>query len=342
MYSSISDDLLVVAVLGYMVAMVGYAVEYAFGRQGAVARIAGRSTAARSRTGSRVLVTAGGGDELVEDPPVDDTDRPDVPGPVSTARAALIGKVALGVQTLAAVAHLGCLLCRALAAHRVPWGNMYEYVLTACLIATVAWLAVAYRRPALRHLGLFVALVVAVLLCVDAGKLYATAGPLVPALNSYWLWIHVSAMTLASGVFMVGFVGVALYLIQERREVWLAEDRPLRFPLTLGDRLPRAEALERLSFRVHALAFPIWTFGIMCGAVWAEHAWGRYWGWDPKETWSFISWVVYAAYLHARATPSIRGRWSSWIALVGWATMLVNLFGVNLVVSGLHSYAGVG
>ncbi|MGA8117276.1 MAG: c-type cytochrome biogenesis protein CcsB [Actinocatenispora sp.] len=324
-----------------MLAMVGYAVEYAFGHQGAVARIAARAPRRQAAPQTvKVLATAGGGDDvLVEDATVDATAEPH--RPVSADRAAAIGRIALGVQTLAAVAHAACLVCRALAAHRVPWGNMYEYVLMACLIATVAWLVVAYRRPTVRHLGLFVTLVVAILLCIDAAKLYTTAGPLVPALNSYWLWIHVSAMTLASGIFMVGFVAVALYLIQERREAWLADDQPLRFPLTLGDRLPAAETLERLGFRIHALAFPIWTFGIMCGAIWAEHAWGRYWGWDPKETWSFISWVVYAAYLHARATPSIRGRWSSWIAIVGWATMLVNLFGVNLVVQGLHSYAGV-
>jgi cytochrome c-type biogenesis protein CcsB len=338
-YSSISDGLLVVAVVGYMLAMVGYAVEYAFGRQGVVARIAAR----QPRQRSEVLVGAGGADELITaEPPAGDDEPPAAGGAISAGRAALIGKIALGVQTASAGAHVACLLFRALAAHRVPWGNMYEYVLTACLIATVAWLVVAYRRPGVRHLGLFVSLVVAILLCIDAAELYATAGPLVPALNSYWLWIHVSAMTVASGVFMVGFVAAALYLIQERREAWVRDDRPLRFPLTLGERLPKSDSLERLAFRVHAFAFPIWTFGIMCGAIWAEHAWGRYWGWDPKETWSFISWVVYAAYLHARATPSVRGRWSSWIAVVGWATMMVNLFGVNLVVSGLHSYAGVG
>jgi cytochrome c-type biogenesis protein CcsB len=344
-----------------MLAMIGYAVEYAFGQQGVVARIAAR----RPRT-TKVLVAAGGGEVSV---PADNDAEADDDGthrPIDPGRAAMIGRIALGVQTLAAAAHLACLVFRALAAHRVPWGNMYEYVLTACLIATIAWLVVAYRKPALRHLGLFVALVVAILLCVDAARLYASAGPLVPALNSYWLIIHVSAVTMASGIFLVGFVTTSLYLIQERREAWLAANAAsrdgdeqasgssrglrgeehvggsMRFPLTLGDRLPASETLERLAFRIHALGFPIWTFGIMCGAIWAEHAWGRYWGWDPKETWSFIAWAVYAAYLHARATPGVRGRWSSWIAIVGWAVMLVNLFGVNLVVSGLHSYAGVG
>jgi len=343
-YSSISDGLMVVAVLGYILAMVGYAVEYAFGRQGVVARIAAR----KPRQEAKVLVAADGTEITVVDDGADDTSGT---GPaVDAGRAAMIGRIALAVQTVAAAAHAACLVFRSLAAHRVPWGNMYEYVLTACFIATVAWLVVAYKRSSVRHLGLFVSLVVAILLCLDAAKLYASAGPLVPALNSYWLAIHVSAMTVASGLFMVGFVTMALYLIQERREHALAvaaadgddEYRPLRFPLTLGARLPAAENIERLGFRLHALAFPIWTFAILCGAIWAESAWGSYWNWDPKETWSFIAWVVYAAFLHARATPSLRGRWSGWIAVVGWGVMMVNLFGVNFVVTGLHSYAGVG
>ena len=110
--------------------------------------------------------------------------------------------------------------------------------------------------------------------------------------------------------------------------------------LTHGN-VTAAAALERLTFRLHTFAFPIWTFAVMAGAIWAEAAWGRYWGWDPKETWAFISWVVYAGYLHARATPSVKRNVATWIALVGFLTMLVNLFGVNLFVDGLHSYAGV-
>jgi cytochrome c-type biogenesis protein CcsB len=167
-------------------------------------------------------------------------------------------------------------------------------------------------------------------------RLYTKAGPLVPALNSYWLKIHVSAAATASGILLLGFVAASLYLIRYGYE---AGKR--RFPYSLGDRLPAAEALERLTFRVHAFAFPIWTLAIMCGAIWAEAAWGRYWGWDPKETWSFIAWVVYASYLHARATPSVRRTTATWIAVLGWVTMMINLYGVNLVISGLHSYAGV-
>jgi len=117
--------------------------------------------------------------------------------------------------------------------------------------------------------------------------------------------------------------------------------RVVGFPYTLGPRLPVAANLERLTFRIHAFAFPIWTLAIMCGAIWAEAAWGRYWGWDPKETWSFIAWVVYAGYLHARATPSVRRTTATLLAVAGWGVMMVNLFVINIAVSGLHSYAGV-
>ena len=133
-----------------------------------------------------------------------------------------------------------------------------------------------------------------------------------------------------------GFVAAAMYLIRAGYD-----SGKRRFPYPLGERMPAADTLERLAFRIHAFAFPIWTLAIICGAIWAEAAWGRYWGWDPKETWSFIAWVVYAGYLHARATPSVKRTVATWIAVLGWVTMMFNLFGVNMVISGLHSYAGV-
>jgi cytochrome c-type biogenesis protein CcsB len=225
---------------------------------------------------------------------------------------------------------------RGLAAHRVPWGNMYEFVLAVTLVGATAWLVVLARRPSIRPLGLFVTLTLVILLGVDGMRLYTNAGPLVPALNSYWLKIHVTAAITASGILLVGFVVAALTLVRTGYDAGRT-----RFPYSLGDRLPASDGLERLTFRLHAFAFPIWTFAIICGAIWAEAAWGRYWGWDPKETWAFIAWVIYAGYLHARATPSVKRTVATWIAVLGWAAMMVNLFGVNLFISGLHSYAGV-
>ncbi len=108
-----------------------------------------------------------------------------------------------------------------------------------------------------------------------------------------------------------------------------------------GGLLPTAEGLDRLASRIIAFAFPIWTFAVIAGAIWAQEAWGRYWGWDPKETWSFITWVLFAGYLHARATSGWQGRRAAALALVGFASLVVNFYAVNLWIVGLHSYAGV-
>jgi cytochrome c-type biogenesis protein CcsB len=250
-------------------------------------------------------------------------------------RVALAGRVAVGVTALALVLHAATLVTRGLAAHRVPWGNMYEFVLTVCLVGAVAWMVLVVWRPSVRPLGLFVTLALVVLLGVAGMVLYAPVGPLAPALNSYWLKIHVTAAATASGILLVGFLAAVMTLVRTGYE---AGKR--RFPYTLGERMPAADGLERLTFRVHAFAFPIWTLAIMCGAIWAEAAWGRYWGWDPKETWSFITWVVFAGYLHARATAGWRGRKAAYVALVGFASLLVTYYVVNLWIVGLHSYKG--
>jgi cytochrome c-type biogenesis protein CcsB len=320
--AAVSDQLLVAAILSYLVAMVCHAAEYAFGMRGAVAKVAAKP--------ARELVAVGA-------PPVTDVPPSSfAPPPPTRDRSALAGRAAVVVTVLGVLAHLGCLVTRGIAADRVPWGNMYEFVVSVTFVGAVAWLVVLARRPDLRHLGLFVALTEVVLLGIAGMVITIPVEPLVPALNSYWLKVHVTAAVLASGTFLVGFVAGAMYLI---RSGWERGKRS--FPYSLGPRVPKAEALERLTFRLHAFAFPIWTFAVIAGAIWAEAAWGRYWGWDPKETWAFISWVVYAGYLHARATPSVKRSTATWVAVLGWATMMMNLFGVNLFISGLHSYSGV-
>jgi cytochrome c-type biogenesis protein CcsB len=325
--AAISDQLLVFAILAYTLAMLAYAVEHSFGTRSLVSRVADRS-----------LVSVGAPDSAPAAPPVDPVDRMErAPVSVDPVRvAALAGRGALALTLLGWALHLGCVVTRGLAAHRVPWGNMYEFVLAACLVGATAWLLVLWRRPALRPLGLFVTLALVVLLGIDGMLLYTKIVPLVPALNSYWLKIHVTAAIIASGTFLVGFAAAAMTLVRTGYDAGKT-----RFPYPLGARMPAADALERVTFRIHAFAFPIWTFAVICGAIWAEAAWGRYWGWDPKETWSFIAWVCYAGYLHARATPSVKRTVATWIAVLGWAAMMVNLFGVNLFIAGLHSYAGV-
>jgi cytochrome c-type biogenesis protein CcsB len=225
---------------------------------------------------------------------------------------------------------------RGLAAQRVPWGNMYEFVVALSLVGAVGWLVLVARRPAMRLVGLLVTLVLVLVLGFAGMVLYTEVAPLVPALNSYWLKIHVSAAATSSGLLLLASVPAILFLV---RAGYDAGKR--RFPYPVGAKLPAADSLERLAFRLHAFAFPIWTFAVICGAIWAEAAWGRYWGWDPKETWSFVSWVAYAAYLHARATPSVKRTTATWLAVIAWITMLVNLYVINFVAVGLHSYAGV-
>jgi cytochrome c-type biogenesis protein CcsB len=330
--AALSDKLLVIAIFAYIAAMIFHAAEYALGNRGMMGRTVVRPVRERELVGAGV---GGGGSGLDEElPPVETAPATPTEGGRDGARIA--GRLAVAVMILAAAVHLGVITTRGLAAHRMPWGNMYEFVLSVTFVGVTAWLIVLSRRSTIRHLGLFVALAMVVLLGVDGLVLYTPVVPLVPALNSYWFVIHVTAAVLSSGLLLLGAVPAVMYLIRNGYE-----QGKRSFPYTLGRRVPAAATLERLTFRLHTFAFPIWTFAVMAGAVWAEAAWGRYWGWDPKETWAFISWVVYAGYLHARATPSVKRPIATWIAVLGFATMLMNLFGVNLFISGLHSYAGV-
>jgi len=259
-----------------------------------------------------------------------------------------IGAVAVALSVAGWGAHVASVATRGFAAHRVPWGNMYEFSSMVSLVAVTVFLALLTRQP-VRFLGAFVMAPVVLYLGLAGTVLYADAGPLVPALNSYWIKIHVVAAITASGAFMVSGVVTVLYLLKDRWErrtslgVGPGTAAAVEFERRGGlmGWLPAADVLDRLAYRVVAFAFPVWTFAIMAGAIWAEQAWSRYWGWDPKETWSFITWLAYAAYLHARATAGWRGRRAAVLALIGFAALMVDYYVVNTVITGLHSYAGV-
>ena len=133
---------------------------------------------------------------------------------------------------------------------------------------------------------------------------------------------------------------VAEYLTNQGYSVQTAEDA-VALDRLLAARLPDATTLDKAAYRIVAFSFPLYTVAIICGAIWAEAAWGRYWGWDPKETWAFIVWVIYACYLHARATAGWKGRAAAWVNLLGFAAIIFNFVIVNMVISGLHSYAGL-
>ncbi len=362
-----SDRLLFIAVVLYALAMLGYAAEFAFGRRARVTAdrievevakvevpadvsalaLVGPASGALT-TGSVVTAPTGPvlGDGTVLDldepaPRLGRWRRPTDPGAPRGGVGEGLGRLALLLTVAGWAAHVGSVTTRGLAAHRVPWGNMYEFSSMIALVAVTAYLVLLLRQP-VRYLGAFVMLPVVSYLGIAGTVLYTPAGPLVPALNSYWIKIHVVAVITASGVFALSAVLTVLYLVRARYDSVVARGDEPGSVARLGALLPDASKLDTNTYRVVAFAFPIWTFGVIAGAIWAESAWGRYWGWDPKETWSFITWVIYAGYLHARATAGWKGRKAAVISLVAFACLTFDFYGVNLWFSGLHSYQGPG
>ena len=247
-----------------------------------------------------------------------------------TKRSGNIGTVMI---ILAFVFLLAAVILRGLSAHRVPWGNMYEFSITGALAFTGAYLYALWKYK-VRWLGLPVAIAVLLTLGTAITILYRPSAPLVPALKSTWLAIHVSAAIISGGVFLLANCIAATYLILDRYES--KGGRP-----TWALKLPTLEALDQLTYRLVAFVFPLWTFAVIAGAIWAEAAWGRYWGWDPKETWAFITWVAYAAYLHARVTVGWRGRKAAWLCLFAGSTFLFTYVYINIWGTGKHTYSGL-
>ncbi|HEX6453490.1 MAG TPA: c-type cytochrome biogenesis protein CcsB, partial [Trebonia sp.] len=237
-------------------------------------------------------------------------------------------------------AHFVAVVTRGLAVHRAPWGNMYEFVTALTCVAAIFFVYVMIRYRAWA-LGVWVMGAVVLALGLAETVIYTAAGPLVPALQSYWLSIHVTAMTLSAGIFFVAAVLGILYLVAERYRARVAAGKATGDGNGLLSRIPSAEQLDKLTYRTVIFGFPVWTFGVIAGAIWADEAWGRYWGWDPVETWAFITWVLYAAYLHARATGGWRGRRAHYIQLLGFASLIFNILVVQVFITGMHSYAGV-
>ncbi|MFC7375964.1 c-type cytochrome biogenesis protein CcsB [Brachybacterium sp. GCM10030268] len=250
----------------------------------------------------------------------------------------------------ATVLHIAGVATRAAATQRVPWANMYEFATTSTAVVMAAFLIFSIKRAELRALGTFVVGPVLLVMLLAQTFWIVPAAELTPSLqNSHWIYIHIAVAILATALSILGAVVAALQLLQSRHERALVvkaeagEELPEhwgRFGHVL-DRLPSSTVLEALSFRIHSVAFVCWTFTLMFGAIWAREAWGRYWGWDPKEVWTFIIWVIYAAYLHARATGGFRGSRAAGLALAGFVAVVFNYTIVNTVINGLHSYSGL-
>ncbi|MFI0484263.1 c-type cytochrome biogenesis protein CcsB [Actinomadura sp. 9N215] len=335
--ANLSDKLMLTTVVMYIIALVAYAADMGFGRRGAATAAEAKASEAKAavseKAAAKVLVGAGGAADVDDDAPAkaaaatdDDVDeeRPQVDWP----------RLAILLNVLGVGAHLGVLVTRGLSANRWPWGNMYEFLTAISFAAVAAFIVVMFRYKA-RFLGAPVMFAAVIALGVANIWLYDSVGPVTPALNSYWIAIHVSAAITATGAFTVAGAATILYFLKLRVEA--------RGPKTDDHgflaRVPSTESLDRLAMRVTMFAFPIWTAAIIMGAIWADQAWGRYWGWDPKEIWSFVTWIIYAAYLHARSTAGWKGRKAAFLSLLAFAALLFNFFGVNYMFSGLHSYA---
>ncbi|MFJ6069831.1 c-type cytochrome biogenesis protein CcsB [Streptomyces sp. NPDC093065] len=353
--ANVSNTLIYSAMAVYTLAFFAHIAEWLFGSRSKVGRTAAALTAAgrskaRAGSGPAVTVKKGGGTAVLERPEVvvraasGSRDVPDGPGAHGgTEKGDLYGRIAISLTVLAFALEAGGVVARALSVKRAPWGNMYEFNITFTTVAVGVYLVLLALKKNIRWLGLPLATTVLLDLGLAVTVLYTASDQLVPALHSYWLYIHVSTAILCGAVFYVGAVATVLYLFKDSFEGKLASGgKPGRFANSVLDRLPAAASLDKFAYRVNAAVFPLWTFTIIAGAIWAGDAWGRYWGWDPKETWSFITWVAYACYLHARATAGWKGRKAAYLALAAFACWLFNYYGVNIFVSGKHSYADVG
>jgi len=329
--AELSNTAMVSATIVYALAMLSHVVEWAMARD-----LAGASTAARP-----AMVGAGAASAEPGAPAdvVAETAAVEPPSEEEVERSDRFGRIGFSLTVLGMLIQVVGVVSRGIAAERVPWGSMYEFTITGSLAVAIAYVVLVTRYK-VRWLGLFVTAFLVIVLGLAVIVLYRPVAPLVPALHSYWLVIHVSAAAIAGGAFTVGALASLLYLLRAR-----VEDRAAKHPQAPRTgflwRTPSLESIDRVAYRVHAFAFPLWTFAVLAGAIWAQYSWGRFWGWDPKEVWAFITWVAYAAYLHARATAGWRGRAAAYVALFGYATFIFNFVGINLFGSGLHSYSGM-
>lgn len=252
-------------------------------------------------------------------------------GPVGGTR---FQKAAVALAAIGWVLHLAAVLTRGIAAERVPWANMFEFGLTATALGMGTFLGALLWKD-VRYLGAYISGFTLLSLGIVTVNFYVDVVPTPPPLQSAWLVIHVLVASLATGFFAIGAGLSIMQLIRSRAAASKAEG--LRFVHTL----PGASALESLAYRVNVVGFVFWTFTLIAGAIWAERAWGRYWGWDTKEVWTFIIWTLFAGYIHARATRGWRGDRSAWLAIIGFSAVIFNYTVVNLFFKGLHSYSGL-
>lgn len=251
-------------------------------------------------------------------------------------RKNVVGHLATFLAGIGLVGNIVALVLRWIITNRPPLSNGYEFILTFCLGIVVVYLFAEFRYK-LKALGSFIMpipflLLVFIIMKMGPAERVATAIP--PALKSQWLTFHVFTAMLAYGAFAISFGLGVMYLIKEAKGSSGKKSRE-----SLVDRFPEANVLDELGYKIIGFAFPMLTLCIVTGAIWANYAWGTYWSWDPKETWSLITWIIYAAYLHARLMYGWKGKKAAWLAIFGFVAVLFTFFGVNYLLPGLHSYA---
>jgi cytochrome c-type biogenesis protein CcsB len=345
----ISIILVYSAMAVYALAFIAYAIDLsrrsAAATKAADAMKAGQSASAAAAVPVGQAAASGGSDAAVEAAPITPAAPVTPAAPAGRGTSIAYGRspslrVGVALTVVAWLLHLTADLLRGIAAERVPWANMYEFALTGTLVITTVYLLVlVVAKHDLRFLGTFVSGLVLVLLGVATVNFYVSVVPLPPALQSAWLVIHVFVASSATGFLALGFALSVVQLMQSRRESLVASAKAAKESFLAT--MPDSATLENLAYRVIIVGFILWTFTLMAGAIWAEAAWGRYWGWDTKEVWTFIVWVVFAGYIHARATRGWRGSRSAWLAIIGFSTVLFNFTIVNLFFKGLHAYSGL-
>ncbi|WP_411709281.1 c-type cytochrome biogenesis protein CcsB [Corynebacterium sp. LaCa116] len=331
--SNFSDIAVQTSFVIYALALVLSLIYY--GRmQGLIEVLRSRSDAVAQQR-EYAAVGARGGDAVLGDVPPATTAAEDADVAKKEQNVDKLGGMMQMLMWLGIALHLAAIVLRGLATGRFPFGNLYEYVLMVTAgVMVVATLAM--QRKEWRTLWPWLLTPILALMFYGSTKLYAESAPVVPALQSHWLPIHVTVVSLGASIGIVSGIASLLSILRVHQPKGVETG----FFGALARPLPSAKKLDQLAYRLGVVTLPTLGLGIVLGAIWAESAWGRFWGWDPKETVSFATWILYAAYLHARATPSFR-KAAPWINVMAMALMVFNLIFINMVVSGLHSYAGL-
>jgi cytochrome c-type biogenesis protein CcsB len=256
------------------------------------------------------------------------------------AGASRLERVGIAMLILAATIHGVGMTLRGISASRVPWANMYEFSITGSFIVVFIFL-LSLTIKDVRLIATFVAGFTLLVLGVADTVFYVEVKSLMPALQSYWLVIHVLVAVLATAFFNIAAALSIAYLFKTANWVKVSKAKAVGTFRRVLALFPKEEQLERLAYRFNIIGFILWTFTLIAGAIWAERAWHRYWGWDTKEVWTFIIWTIYAGYLHANATRGWSGKRSAWLGVIGFLAIIFNFTIVNLYFKGLHVYSGL-